>query len=429
MNDFRSSQWNIWFALLFYRLVIDLILILAVAPIFSNHFLFPISVDFKLSLYVFSILIYFAFCYFINGDKGNLNNLFNLTALIFYIAPMTALSGLNTSLSITPVLATFLAYCIINFITHIKGPGVVLRVKRSLSPNLFFGSLYIFLSIFIGWAFISGAFRYASLDLGASLYSARNSLGSLMDVGVMTYFNIWVTKVFAVTLFGVALMRKKYIESIFLVFFFLFAFSVTSHRTILFLPILTLMIYYFYSSGLSFARLITGLSLIALTVLAAVIFLELGALSAIIFRRALFVAPTSTYIWWDFFLINDFVLWSDRFLSGFISSQYNNEQIPFLLGDRVTEGRYDSVGLNSGLIATGFANFGWIGIVIYSFIFGLILRVTAFFKSPGIPVWFLAVLFLNPVRTIWTSTDIFTGLLTHGILIAILMLFFAPRNL
>ena len=425
----KKARLHSWLALMIYRITLDIVFIFSVSPAFKDHFLFPMVFEANVIYYIYSLLLFFCFCLFIKGDLNNIYDLFNITAIIFYIGPLTAVYGLNSSLTAMPVLATLLAYVLINFTIQTKMSISAQFKIKSLSIPQFYIFLWLLIFLFLAWSIISGAIQYVNFDLRSTLYSSRDKLSSLMDIGIMTYLNIWITKVIAVILLGLAMQRKKLLHVFIMLGFFAFAFSVTSHRTVLFLPILVFMIYYVYSSGFTLYQLILMLSGFILLVFFGIKYFDLDILSAIIFRRALFVSPAATYVWWDYFTNHDFVVWSDRFLSSVYTSVYNGKNLAYFVGDEVTNGKYNAVGLNVGLIASGYANLGWGGIFIYAAILSFVIKLLALVSKSIVPVWFLAIVFVNPIRTIWTSTDIFTGMLTHGVLVGLIILIITPNKL
>jgi hypothetical protein len=82
---------------------------------------------------------------------------------------------------------------------------------------------------------------------------------------------------------------------------------------------------------------------------------------------------------------------------------------------------HPDLGANTGFIASGYAHFGIIGVAIYTVIATIILNfINAISKK--INLYFLLAIILIPMQTLFISSDMFTVLLTHGLLIAILVL-------
>lgn len=77
--------------------------------------------------------------------------------------------------------------------------------------------------------------------------------------------------------------------------------------------------------------------------------------------------------------------------------------------------------VNTGFLATGYINFGLPGMIVYSFIVGLIFRFIDYIAKHYLPMWLCIAVMITPMFNL-NSSDLPTALLTHGILIQMLML-------
>ena len=67
-------------------------------------------------------------------------------------------------------------------------------------------------------------------------------------------------------------------------------------------------------------------------------------------------------------------------------------------------------------------NAGLIGMLLYSAVFGFILLILDKIQRLGIPFWIVTGISLNPVHSIIKSSDLITGLFTHGLAVTLIVL-------
>lgn len=149
-------------------------------------------------------------------------------------------------------------------------------------------------------------------------------------------------------------------------------------------------------------------------------YLSLVTIPEIIIRRAFFVPTGLVFQWFDYFNGHAHVYWADRILSFFSDGAYVGANIPRLIGDYLVPGSNSAA--NSGMIASGYAHAGYVGVLLYSVILGLVVSgLNAVIKS-GVPLWVVAALSIGPLRTAIADSDLFTSLLSHGLGITFLIL-------
>ena len=98
---------------------------------------------------------------------------------------------------------------------------------------------------------------------------------------------------------------------------------------------------------------------------------------------------------------------------------------PYLIGREVFGS--ERLRANGGLIASGFANAGLIGVFLYSSLTGILIGLLNFFgKVLGHE--FVATLSCPIILIIVTSTDFATAVLTHGLFLLVLLLHLVPQK-
>lgn len=269
------------------------------------------------------------------------------------------------------------------------------------------------------WGYLSGATEYMSFDVGR-IYEFRDKVADRLDRGVLAYLNLWTYKVFTIFLVCVLLQQKRYVWLVLVFACQLFFFGLTSHRIVLFLPMLAIVMWLYLGRINQLAPLPF---IAALGLLLAVYVYQAWAIESIpeiIVRRAFFVPSGITFQWFDYFDLHPHVYWADRLLARFSSGEYAGINIPRLVGDYLVPGQTSAA--NTGMIGAGYAQAGYLGVLLYAAIFGLVLSMLNAMVRAGMPMWLVAALSIGPLRTAIADSDLFTSLLSHGLGMAVLLL-------
>ena len=423
-STYSKNRMNAVFCIFMFRLSLDLIYVVDVSPIFTDHFLVPLNVSFDIVRYVISFFVLFIFSFLIPLEKGNINGAAFAAGNLFMIIPATCMYGLDENLNSHLIILLLLSFFIIYSTVYFKGKKVNLAyVKNGHQLVVYF--CIMFSLLFIVWTIVTGIAFKINFDI-SRVYEFRADFGSELNVGIIAYINVWTAKIFTPFLLALGLYRRSKIIISFSLVMSLYYFGSTQHRSHLFNPILIFMIFIFYQNNLSFAKLYFYSSIVLLIALLLIVIFDLEAVGALVFRRAFFVAPGATYEWISFFSDRSKVYFADNLLSGVVINEFTGQRLPSVLGDYKKEGL--GIAYNAGLVATGFAQVGVLGVVLYSFIFGVVIRFINSLIKNGMPVFLTAALLFMPFRTLWSDSDIFTSLLTHGILPGLFILWLYGRE-
>jgi fructose-specific phosphotransferase system IIC component len=88
----------------------------------------------------------------------------------------------------------------------------------------------------------------------------------------------------------------------------------------------------------------------------------------------------------------------------------------------------EGMGANNGYVSHGFAHAGYFGVIIYSIILGLLLKLIDDMTYNKLPLWFSISLSIAPLRTVLINSDLFTTMLTHGLFISLIIIFLSRSN-
>jgi len=217
-----------------------------------------------------------------------------------------------------------------------------------------------------------GGLSLLSLDI-TRVYEFRSEINSRILTGLVGYDVEWVSKVFipAMLVFGLWTNRKLVILGAILLAVAFFA--ITSAKGVLFYPILTLIAYFGKLSG-NF-RIGFLLAAIAVPILSFITYFALHDIlvTGILLNRIYFVPTIANFQYYDFFRVHPLVYWSNTFMSFFYENPYN-DTIAVILG-RSTNVQETDTYLNVGIFATGYMQFGVLGMLLFPLFAGLSLKV------------------------------------------------------
>ena len=248
-----------------------------------------------------------------------------------------------------------------------------------------------------------------------NVYEFRSEQGAKINVGLFAYTNLWAQKVFTPLIFAIGLRRKSFWLICFALAMHVIYFGVTQHRSHLFAPILVFAAFILYRSNFSYAKGFAVFSVALCSATVVILVFKLDALGALIIRRALFVGASAAYSWVEYFSENAKVFFADNLLAPFVSNQYTGVNLPRFMGDFMRADR--EINFNSGLVGSGFAQLGAFGVILYGGFLGMIIRVNRRLIESGVPPYIHAAILFFPFRIAWADADIFSALLSHGLIV------------
>lgn len=375
--------------------------------------------DVDITRYIFSLFLFVLFTTVLSSRPRDVSNVFLIMATFFLIGPLTSEFGLNAARPIEPVIYTMSALLVVDLVSRVPIPDFISRIPVPNGPLLAVAISVLAVLYLFTWAYFSGALTYFNLDV-RKIYTFRDKVAELLDVGPLSYLNLWVYKVFTIFLVCVCLLNRKFLWLALLLIAQFFFFGLTSHRIVLFLPFLPIAVWFYLDR---FEHLTPMPYMAALGILVALLLFEIRGIESvaeIAIRRAFFVPSGMTFQWFDFFTFHPHVYWSDKLLASFSSGEYVRVNLPRLLGGYFVPGA-DSAS-NMGLVPAGFAQAGIWGVILYSVILGLVLSALNTVVRSGAPLWFVSAMTIGPLRTALADSDLFTTLLSHGLGMAVILL-------
>ncbi|HBQ25239.1 MAG TPA: hypothetical protein DD791_02495 [Syntrophomonas sp.] len=263
-----------------------------------------------------------------------------------------------------------------------------------------------------------GGLSHFNLDL-SKVYEHRREVGAVISTGLWGYINTWVFKVINPALIGWALWQKKYrLVALFIALQVIF-FGISSHKSVLFYPVLILAVYFFVKIPKALRYMTWGIiGIIVVSSLSTLLF-DYNWLSSLFIRRVFFVPAQLNFAYYELFSEIGYVYLSNSVLSQLV--HYPFPYPPQMMISNYLFGHYNTWA-NNGFLATSYMHFGYMGMLIFSAFVGLLFWLVDILVHNRLPLWLGISIVAIPFFSLFTSADLSTALLTHGILIALLIL-------
>jgi len=374
------------------------------------------SINFQLSNYILSWLIFILSFVMVRGRITRVSDYFFITALLGVLAPITILYGYDANRDLLPLLTVYVALFLTYIISHIKFfsfkglPTIKYGMGIAVVVSL------VFVVLLIVWYFVSGV--KFNLDF-SKVYEFRRGNAEIAARGILAYTNNWTYQIFNVTLFTFALLYKRYFIAVILFLIQVYFFAASAHKAVLFYPVLVVGIWFYFRKTNSAVVVPFIFSSVIVASLLTYYFMGDVTASSLFSRRVFFVPARLTYDYFEFFASNPNVYWSNSILKSLVEYPYDRpvgEVIGQFLGK-------DDLNANNGFVSMGFAHAGYLGVIFYSILVGILLRFIDDITFLSLPLWVSLSLTIVPLRSFLISTDLFTAMLTHGFFVAIIIIY------
>ncbi|MEQ9010062.1 hypothetical protein [Algiphilus sp.] len=267
------------------------------------------------------------------------------------------------------------------------------------------------------WYVVSGGLAFLNFNL-AEVYDYRRAAAEVTGGGIMSYVNAWAPKVAGPALLAYFLWKKLYLFAVGVLALHVFWFGVSAHKSVLFYPFLVVFLWVWFRRTRALSFIIFGMGGAVGSSLAWYFITGDTFLGSLFIRRVFFVIASNTFDYYEFFSHNPRVFWSNSIASGFL--QYPYHVNPALL---IGQWRDTEAHVNNSFLSTGYMHAGVMGVMVYGLVCGLLFRLFDSIVRQGIPLWVGVAVLVVPAQALILSADLPTALLTHGIGLAVLVLF------
>lgn len=416
MNSLQHKSLFI-ISLIVFRAVLDFSYLNSVNKIFEYE---GFEINYNVYNYLISWCAYLFCSLLISDYLKQISDYFFITFIVFLIAPISSIAGLDYQRSAFVLLITIASFLIIHFIANTR------TIKISQMPYVTSGpSIAFYLSLF---AVLLVALRLSTSDITFNfnferVYEFREDNNLAFGGPFFSYVTSWTYQIFNMFLIAFFLMKKNYVFVFIFIIFQIFFFGAVTQKEIIFFPAILLFSWYFFRKTRSLLIFPIACSLVLLSTIVLDSYYETVVFSGLFSRRLFYVPAHLSYVYYEFFSFNEYAYWSNSFLKYFVSSVYP-EGIPRTIGEYM-----NTLGsMNNGYVSSGYAQAGVFGVLLYSVIIGLILKMANHLSYKQIPIWLSIAILFAPIRSLIISADLFTTLLTHGLMMSLLILFLARKD-
>jgi oligosaccharide repeat unit polymerase len=280
-------------------------------------------------------------------------------------------------------------------------------------------TIFLLLSFVILIIIIITHKQYLNFDI-TEVYTYRLQLREA-EQGLLAYIIHSIFPVFLSFLFGYSLIYKKRVVIFIVVALFVLNFAFTSHKQYLFLPFFIFIIYLVLKNRFPIQKIILGfIFLIVFTLIIDYFWLEVWA-KAIIIHRFLLLPAQLNFYYYDFFSQNPKIFWTDSkwLLIGKIFDYPYSLPLPMIIGDTYFNNPETSA--NTGWIGSGYAHAGFLGMMVYAIVIGLVFKYLDF-KAKTLDKNFIIISFSPFIISLFFSADLKTVFISHGLILYLLLL-------
>lgn len=340
------------------------------------------------------------------------------------ILPMLVLYGAQ-DLSRKYILYAILAFTLLNYIRKFQFPNLK---EGSLNPSRITNILFTIVFIYISSIIYLGGLNYINFNL-LEVYNFRSAASDNLP-GVFEYFSPLTSKVILPFILVLSVYNKKMMIAVFSLSSSILMFALTSHKGPLFYPIIVLIIYFILNKSQNrlIYLLIAGYALsIAIPLIVYSLNNAFYFLGGLTFRRVYFVPALLNFFYYDFFSTNPHTLLSESKLTfGLVDYPYSLNSSR-LIAYTYTKGSLTTGGANTGWLGSSYMNFGFSGMLIYSFIIGLVFSIVdSLSQKKGIAL--SGSLIFTPFFVLFISADLPTAMLNHGMILALFLVWVTRLN-
>jgi len=413
----KKNTMRVFLALFFYKIVLDL----------SYYFItFKVGdyVKFELHLnnvkLVESFFLLFIIFFFVPKSKEKLSNIMVWLLLFLSYVPILTLFALMDRPRAYMYAVT--GFWLLVFLLLLKIPRIYIpSIKKSQSKIIryliFFSlGLTVFLMIYkyLGLSF--------SFDL-TKVYEIRK-VYTEMRIPLAGYLFNWSAYIINPIFFAFFLIKRKWIPVVLIVLLQIFLFSVTGNKTFLFAIPFVLVLMWIITQRNPLAYIAMGLIAMILLGMFSYWLIDDAWIYFLFTRRTLLLPAQLSFFYYDFFSKNGPTFLSQHHIfRDFINYPYHLSP-PHLVGE-VYFNR-PQMGANNGIYADAYMNFGYAGFVLWGILLVIILKIVdSFSKNKDMRITVAAI--AMPVIILGESA-LLTGLLTHGILLSLILLYLLPKE-
>lgn len=396
-------------------------LILFSCPIFFTNYFADNYFELQPLKIIFTFFFTLVLCYKLPNEITKVSDLFISLIFFLIILPSLTLFAYDVRFQweyLFSMLVTFFMILIFKELPFpIKIPDFKLKEKY-----------FIFLFVII----LSIGTIYLINDVGISSFNLNPKLVYQYRFQEITskssYLFSWLSRVIIPLLAVISLRKKSFLLLIFSFFSLFIIYGISSEKSLLIIPLVSIFISIFCSKIRSISITIVPFLLGSLILISAILYINFDFVyfPSMVVRRSIFVPSQVIFYYFDFFDNNQFSFWSHNL----IGKQFSEYPYDLPIGQLINKAIFkkDLGSLNASFFGAAFMQAGLIGNIIYGIIMGYILNYIDLFENFYKERESIIAASFAPLVVIFTSADLPTGLVTHGLLISLIIMPFLPSR-
>lgn len=411
MRNIDKNKRIFFLWLMVYAIATSLIYLFAISPLFSYSYL-TTNISEKKLIICFAFFAITAHCLPVNSGKPS-SYLFYLIYLINYIPTL-----LFTWLNDMPIMyAFYLTICVIIIEVYIsskvKGISISIRNGEMLFYLIF--AFYIISSLLL--IVRRGGINPQTLNI---YYISRVRSGNNLS-GTWGYLLNWCAKSFSPMFFAYFAYKRKWIYVTIVSAIQLMLYLSYGYKAFLFSIALLVLVAYVLKEKNNFFASIAGLFALIHAASFLLYRLDISKLPLFTFAyRTLYIPAQCQYQYYEFFLENDYLFFSEGFIGKILGIEYPYSLPIGVVVNQVTFGPDDYSNGNTGLFSYGFADCGFLGMILASALLIMVFLVVD--NSTNHIPRFIVVAAMSYQMFILNDTNILISLNTGGIIWSVLLL-------
>ncbi|WP_343985250.1 hypothetical protein [Kangiella japonica] len=372
--------------------------------------------------YAASLFLTFLFVFTLSAKLRKFSDFVFLMFYLSVLIPLLSIWGLDPSLESKALIYVLFGYLVSYLIVNLKSIKPISFPYFKNSELVTISVCLIAVLYLVLWYVLSGAIFNMNFDMGR-VYEFRDENSATTNIGILAYLNVWTYKVFNIFAMSYFLLKRRYFVFCCLFLVQILFFGVSAHKAVFFFPFLVLFSYFYFRKRNSLLFIPFAFSLTCLFAFMLTTVFDSNLITSIMVRRLFYVPASTTFTYFEFADNFGHIYWSNSILTSVLEYQYD-KPITYVIGDYILGARsaQSYLGANNGFLSSGYLHAGFIGVLFYSLIFGYILKIFDSLAKNGVPIWISISLTIIPFRDLVISSDLFTSLLTHGLLISMFIL-------
>lgn len=412
-NTLKLKKQNIWLfmGLLIFKFILDYVYVNFVYKLYSyNNFV----LDFNVKKYLYSLVWFLIVFLVLPKSSTKSSSIVLLLHFMIMILPMFTLYSMSDYSTdyYNMICFCFSLECILlNTMPTVK----IYKLKQAKYIfYLIIGAITIF--VYVSMITANGFPSLRALNL-LSVYDIRSNVKYPF---LMNYLVGWQAKAINPLMIAIYYEKKNKRSMVIFVFLQLIIYLITANKTFIFIPVAIIFVMYIFRHR-SIINIISYVGSIGCVALYAIYKTGISLIPASLFiRRFMFVPAQLKFFYYDFISKNELLYFSEGILGKVFNTVYPYDiQFNNLIGKIYYSST--SMAANTGYLGSGYANMGFVGMIIYAVLFSLILIIIDSLgknldKSMVTGIILFSILSLN-------DGDLLTALLTGGLLLLLMLLY------